>query len=103
MREVLRRLDVTAPWVIWGHSHRAGPWPRDDRSEWTTPAGTRLINSAAGSTSRTSSPARPNQSPYWPGTAIRSRDDGPPELVRLLGDRGHDELARRSRRGTTRG
>ena len=50
---------------------------------------------AAGSTSRTSSPARPNQSPYWPGTAIRVADDGPPELVRLLGDRGHDELRQR--------
>ena len=44
MREVLRRLDVTAPYVLWGHTHRAGPWPRDDLSEWTTPGGTRLIN-----------------------------------------------------------
>ena len=31
MREVLRRLGVSAPYVLWGHSHRAGPWPRDDR------------------------------------------------------------------------
>ena len=35
MREVLRRLGVEAPWVLWGHSHRSGPWPRDDLAEWT--------------------------------------------------------------------
>ena len=26
-----------APHVIWGHSHRSGPWPGDDPAEWTTP------------------------------------------------------------------
>ena len=36
----------------------------------------------------------PNDSPYWPGTAVLVDDDGPPRLVRLLGDRGHEELAR---------
>src|SRR5437763_9326266 len=32
--EVLGRLDVRAEHVIFGHTHRAGPLPRDDRSEW---------------------------------------------------------------------
>ena len=92
MREVLRRLGIAAPCVLWGHSHRAGPWPRDDRTEWTTPAGTRLLNSGSWVYQPHFLTGAPNQSPYWPGTAIRVADDGPPELVRLLGDRGHAEL-----------
>ena len=32
----------------------------------------------------------PNGSPYWPGTAVIVDDEGPPRLVRLLGERGHD-------------
>ena len=34
----------------------------------------------------------PNASPYWPGTAVRVDDTGPPRLIRLLGDRTHPEL-----------
>jgi hypothetical protein len=92
MREVLRRLEVTAPWVLFGHSHRAGPWPRDDGSEWTTAAGTRLLNSGSWVYQPHFLTGGPNQSPYWPGTAISVGNDGPPELLRLLGDRGHAEL-----------
>jgi hypothetical protein len=99
MREVLRRLDVTAPWVLWGHSHRAGPWPRDDRSEWTTPAGSQLLNSGSWVYQPHFLAGAPNQSPYWPGTAISVGDGGPPELIRLLGDRGHAELAPTAARG----
>src|SRR3954468_15574314 len=92
MHEVLRRLEIRAPYVLWGHSHRAGPWPRDDLSEWITPGGTRLINSGSWCYQPHFLSPEPNQSPYWPGTAIRLGDGGPPELIRLLGDRGHDEL-----------
>ena len=47
---------------------------------------------AAGATSRTSSAPSPTARPT--GRAPRSAlgDSGPPELIRLLGDRGHDEL-----------
>jgi hypothetical protein len=92
MHEVLGRLGVTAPYVLFGHTHRSGPWPHDDRSEWTTPAGTRLLNSGSWCYQPHFLSAEPNRSPYWPGTAIRVGDSGPPELIRLLGDRGHDEL-----------
>jgi len=94
MREVLRRLGVEAPWVLFGHTHRAGPWPRDDRSEWTTSAGTRMLNSGSWVYQPHFIPGAPNQSPYWPGTAIRveAAPGTPPELVRLLGERGHGEL-----------
>ena len=32
--EVLRRLAVPADYVIFGHTHRAGPLPGDERAEW---------------------------------------------------------------------
>jgi hypothetical protein len=92
MREVLRRLDVAAPWVIFGHSHRSGPWPRDDDAEWTTPAGTRLVNTGSWVYQPHFLTDEPNRSPYWPGTAVRLEDHGPPTLVRLLGERGHEVL-----------
>ncbi len=31
--------------VVFGHTHRAGPLPDDDRAEWTTLSGIRLWNS----------------------------------------------------------
>jgi hypothetical protein len=92
MREVLRRLGVTTPWVLFGHSHRSGPWPGDDLSEWTTDTGTRLMNTGSWCYQPHFLSAEPNRSPYWPGTAIRVGESGAPELIRLLGDRGHAEL-----------
>jgi hypothetical protein len=92
LREVLRRLGVAAPWVLWGHSHRSGPWPGDDLGEWTTAAGGRILN--AGSWVYQRHFVRDGaRSPYWPGTAVLLADGRPPELIHLLGDRGHVELA----------
>jgi predicted phosphodiesterase len=87
LREVLRRLRIGAPHVIWGHSHRSGPWPGDDPAEWATPAGTRILNAGSwvyephylGDTPSTSSP-------YYPGTAVLVEDGTPPRLIRLLED-----------------
>jgi hypothetical protein len=92
IREVLRRLGVTAPHVIFGHTHRSGPWPIDDPGEWTTAAGTRLCNTGSWVYQPHFLSDAPNASPYWPGTAVVVDDDGPPQLIRLLGDRGHPEL-----------
>jgi calcineurin-like phosphoesterase family protein len=92
IREALRRLDMRAPYVIWGHSHRSGPWPGDDLAEWTTHAGGRIVNTGSWVYQAHFLSTAPNQSPYWPGTAVLIGDSGPPELVRLLGDRGHREL-----------
>jgi len=85
MREVTRRLGIDAPYVLFGHTHRSGPWPGDDEREWRTPAGGALINTGSwvyqphfiGRT-------RPGESPYWPGTAVWVEETGPPQLVRLL-------------------
>jgi Calcineurin-like phosphoesterase len=92
IHEVLRRLGIAAPHVVFGHTHRSGPWPRDDPAEWTTAAGSRVINSGSWVYQPHFLSERPNASPYWPGTAVAVDDDGPPRLIRLLGERGHQEL-----------
>jgi hypothetical protein len=91
-REVLRRLDVRAAHVLWGHSHRSGPWPGDALAEWTTAAGGRIVNAGSWVYQPHFLTAEPNRSPYWPGTAILVEETGPPRLLRLLGERGHDDL-----------
>ena len=93
MGEVLQRLGVEADHVVFGHTHRSGPWPpRDDATDWVTPAGTRLWNSGCWLYSATFLTGVPNESPYWPGVCIRVGPDGDPEPRRLLGERGHAEL-----------
>src|SRR5829696_2958885 len=47
IREVLRRLGMEAPHVVFGHTHRSGPWPVDDPEEWRTPAGTQVYNTGS--------------------------------------------------------
>ena len=91
IREVIGRLDLRAGYVIWGHSHRAGPFPSDDAAEWTV-NGTRILNTGSWVYQRHFLSPEPNHSPYWPGTAVLVPEHGPPQLLRLLGDRGHDEL-----------
>jgi hypothetical protein len=93
IREVLRRLEIAAPYAIWGHSHRSGPWPGDDPGEWVTPAGTQILNTGSWVYQRHFLSDAPNRSPYWPGTAVLVEDGAPPRLMRLLGGRGHAELA----------
>jgi hypothetical protein len=90
--EVVRRLGVRAPHVVWGHSHRSGPWPGDDLTEWTTHAGGRVHNTGSWVYQPHFLTPEPNGSPYWPGTAVLIEESGPPELMRLLGERGHAEL-----------
>jgi UDP-2,3-diacylglucosamine pyrophosphatase LpxH len=92
MREVIARLGIPAPYVIFGHSHRSGPWESDDPAEWATPAG-RMLNTGSWVYQRHFLSDEPNASPYWPGSAVLIEDDAPPRLIRLLGDRGHAELA----------
>jgi hypothetical protein len=91
-REVLRRLDVGAAHVLWGHSHRSGPWPGDDPAEWIAANGGRIVNAGSWVYQPHFLTDEPNRSPYWPGTAIVVEDSGPPRLVRLLGERGHAEI-----------
>jgi hypothetical protein len=83
--EVACRLEIDARYVLFGHTHRAGPLPRDDRSEWTAAARTDLINTGCWVHERAFLGREPAGSPYRAGFAVRLSDDArPPELVNLL-------------------
>jgi hypothetical protein len=83
MAHVAEALAPGAPHVVFGHTHRPGPLPRDDVSEWTMQSGTRLWNS--GSWLHEGAFVRTGQdSPYWPGTVLMVDDDGPPTLRNVL-------------------
>ncbi len=93
MGEVARRLRITAPYILFGHTHRSGPWPDDDAREWVAPTGSRMVNTGSWVYQPHFLPPTPNSSPYWPGTAVVLDEDGPPQIRRLLGERGRDRLA----------
>lgn len=86
MRELIGALQVDATEIIFGHTHRPGPLPKDtswDRNLFNTGSWLyepNLLQTTAG------------ESPYWPGCAVFVEDDKPPELRRLLLDVSHDEL-----------
>jgi hypothetical protein len=81
---VIGRLGIEAEHVVFGHSHRTGPLPDDDVTEWRTPTGTWLHNTG----SWVREPAffagdDGAANPYWPGGAIVVEDRGAPQLLRL--------------------
>lgn len=82
MDEVARRLRIGAATVVFGHSHRTGPLPGDDRTEWG-----RLLN--CGSWVRGEhGPATPvPDDPYAPGGAVLVGAEGAPSVLRLLSPR----------------
>jgi hypothetical protein len=97
MGEVVRRLDIRAEHVIFGHTHRPGPLPHD-LDEWTIPAEgdrppTRLMNTGSWVYAPLFLGARPSDSPYWPGRCVIVEDGRAPELLHPLADSDHAELA----------
>jgi Calcineurin-like phosphoesterase len=85
LARVVHRLGVDADWVIFGHVHRCGPLPGDDRRQWVGPD-SRLQIANTGSwvyepllLHRASPPHA-----YWPGGAIIVEDDGDPRPIGLL-------------------
>ena len=110
MGEVAERLGLAATggsggadgagprYVVFGHTHRAGPLPGDVEREWAGPGGVRLVNTGCWTyDAYFLTPAR-GQSPYWPGCCVVVEDDGPPVVRRLLETREHSELAPSSAR-----
>lgn len=95
MADATTALAVPARHVLFGHTHRAGPLPRDDAAVWTAPGGVRLHNTGTWVFERHFLTRTPYESAYWPGRAIRVDDDParPPELLSLLGERSWAELA----------
>ncbi len=92
MGEVAARLDLDDAYVVFGHTHRAGPFPGDPESEWHGRGGARLINSGSWVYDGVFLTSTPGESPYWPGTCVLVEDTGPPVHKRLLLDRSHAEL-----------
>jgi predicted phosphodiesterase len=78
-REVMRTLGVDARWVLFGHTHRAGPLERDDPAEWGG-----LMNTGSWVYEEVFLGQSPRRSPYWPGGAVLVEDDAPPRSVNLL-------------------
>ncbi|HTZ62733.1 MAG TPA: metallophosphoesterase [Solirubrobacteraceae bacterium] len=92
MGEVAARLGLGDAHVVFGHTHRAGPFPRDAQAEWRGRAGARLVNCGSWTLDSIFITAKPGESPYWPGACVLVPDSGPPELKRLLLDRSLAEL-----------
>ena len=97
MGEVAARLGLGDAYVIFGHTHRAGPFPGDSAYEWRGRGGARLVNCGSWVYDAIFLTPTPGESPYWPGTCVLVDDDGgpsapPPQLRRLLVDRSHADL-----------
>jgi hypothetical protein len=93
MGEVAARIGLGDAHVIFGHTHRAGPFPGDDQSEWRGRSGARLVNCGSWTYAPIFLTATPGESPYWPGVCVLVEDTGAPKLLRLLQDRSHEQLA----------
>ncbi len=83
MGEVVARLGIDARHVIFGHTHRAGPLPDDDRDEWRLAGGAQLLNTGCW-VYESMYLDRHWGSPYWPGGAAELESGGDPRFVRLL-------------------
>jgi hypothetical protein len=93
MGEVAARLGLRDTYVVFGHTHRAGPLPGDVAEEWIGLEGARLVNVGSWTYSRAFLTETRGESPYWPGACAIVEDDGPPVVERLLQDRALAELA----------
>ncbi len=101
MGEVAARLGLGDAYVVFGHTHRAGPLPGDREQEWrgghtgaAAGSGARLVNAGSWTYAPVFLTRTPGESPYWPGTCVLVGDSGPPVLKHLLADRTHAELRR---------
>jgi predicted phosphodiesterase len=88
MSDLIGALTLDAREVVFGHTHRPGPLPRD--SDWDA----RLFNSGSWLYEPNLLQTTAADSPYWPGCVVFVEDDKPPELRRLLLEVSHEELGR---------
>ena len=85
MAAVVGALGIDAKHVIFGHTHRSGPWPRDTEG-WDLPGDGRLWNSGSWIHEPAFLGDEPLGSPYFPGVVVWIDDEPgtPPRLERLL-------------------
>jgi predicted phosphodiesterase len=81
---VVDALGIDADYVLYGHTHRAGPLPSDDAELWVAQNGAKLINTGCWVTEEAFVGPEISQTAYRAGFAVRIGDVGPPELVNLL-------------------
>jgi predicted phosphodiesterase len=81
--EVVGRLGIDADYVVFGHTHRAGPLDRDTAG-WTLPGGTDLVNTGSWIYEDVFFDGDGRANPYWPGRVAILGEQGPPELRSLL-------------------
>jgi hypothetical protein len=93
MGEVAARLGLGEAHVVFGHTHRAGPFEVDDEHEWRGRGGARLLNCGSWAYADIFLGSSGPSNPYWPGAAVLVEDDGPPRIERLLAERTQAELA----------
>ncbi len=86
MGEVVARLQIDAHTVLFGHTHRAGPFGDDDADEWLGRSGARLMNTGSWVHDPFLLTGADSSHPWWPGRAIEIGDDGVPRLRSLLAD-----------------
>ena len=101
MAEVAARLDLGDASVIFGHTHRPGPLPGDELSEWrpggasgTPGSGATLFNTGSWTYARVFLTPTPGESPYWPGSCVIVEDSGPPRVERMLQDHPLSQFSR---------
>ncbi len=92
MGEVAARLGLGDAYVVFGHTHRAGPLPGDNQQEWRGRDRARLVNAGSWTYASIFLTATAGESPYWPGVAVLVGDDGPPVIKRLLQDLTHAQI-----------
>jgi predicted phosphodiesterase len=92
MRDVAERLDLGDAYVVFGHTHRAGPLPGDDQQEWRGHQGARLVNAGSWTYASIFLTPATGESPYWPGVAVLVDEHGPPVLKHLLQDHTHAQI-----------
>ena len=81
MRELTQRARRSTPSeIVFGHTHRPGPLPRDQRM------GARLFNTGSWLYEPEFAADDAGESPYWPGRPGHRGGRGPPELRRTLDD-----------------
>ncbi len=92
MGEVAARLGLGDAYVVFGHTHRAGPLAGDRESEWRGAGDARLVNCGCWTYDSYFLTATPGESPYWPGCAALVEERGAPQVLRLLAGFDHEEL-----------
>lgn len=89
---VVEQLGIDASWVIYGHTHRAGPLPGE--GDWRSPSGARLLNCGSWIWSPQLAGGSAGEGPYWPGRMVIVEEEGPPRLVDVLADVPESEMPR---------